>query len=207
MAPDLRGHGRAAAVRPISFTACVEDVAALAPERFVLCGYSLGGRIALHVALALGERVSKLVLVSAGAGIENDGERAERRAVDGALASRIERAGIEEFIDYWSEQPLFAGDPEHVQAEVSAEARRNTPDGLAAALRGIGQGLMPPLWDRLGELEMPVAALAGERDRRYVALAERLAQELPGGRAVVVPGAGHRLALESPDAVAAAIVT
>src|SRR5439155_9408893 len=64
IAPDLPGHGTAADVRPVSFEVCVERVLAAAPERFVLAGYSLGGRIALHVALAAPERVSRLVLLS-----------------------------------------------------------------------------------------------------------------------------------------------
>ena len=52
LAPDIRGHGSAAGDRPIDFAECAADVLAAAPERFGLCGYSLGGRIALHVALA-----------------------------------------------------------------------------------------------------------------------------------------------------------
>ena len=76
---------------------------------------------------------------------------------------------------------------------------------LAAALRGIGTGVMAPLWERLGELKMPVAVLAGERDAKYVALGERLVAALPAATLTIVPGAGHALPLEAPAAVAAAI--
>src|ERR1700728_4014819 len=70
LALDLPGHGEAAdAERRITFAGCVEHVLARSPERFALCGYSLGGRVALHVALAAPERVSRLVLVSTSAGI------------------------------------------------------------------------------------------------------------------------------------------
>src|SRR4051794_14771243 len=89
LALDLRGHGAAAARRPIDFAACAGDVLAAAPERFVLAGYSLGGRIAQHVALAAPERVERLMLVSTTAGIEDAGERAARRAADEALAARV----------------------------------------------------------------------------------------------------------------------
>ena len=67
---------------------------------------------------------------------------------------------------------------------------------------------MEPLWDRLGELDgMPVTIIAGERDGRYAALGRRLAGALPGARMLVVPGAGHGLPREAPQAVAAAIAT
>ena len=85
LVPDLRGHGAARAARPVTFDTCVADVLAAAPERFVLCGYSMGGRIALHVALAAPERVERLVLVATTAGIDDEAERAARRADDERL--------------------------------------------------------------------------------------------------------------------------
>jgi 2-succinyl-6-hydroxy-2,4-cyclohexadiene-1-carboxylate synthase len=205
VAPDLRGHGYAAGRRPVTFAACVADVLAAAPARFALAGYSMGGRLALHVALAAPERVARLVLVSATAGLEDRAERAARRAADEALATRIEAQGLEAFADAWQAQPLFAADPPAVAAAARADQARNRPEGLAAALRGIGAGAMAPLWDRLGLLAMPALALAGERDGRYVALGRRLAAGLPRGQLVVVPGAGHRLVLEAPEAVVHAI--
>ncbi|HEV2785448.1 MAG TPA: alpha/beta fold hydrolase, partial [Solirubrobacteraceae bacterium] len=67
-------------------------------------------------------------------------------------------------------------------------------------------GVMAPLWERLGQLrDLPVAVLAGERDPKYVGIGERLARTLPRGTLRVVPGAGHALPLEAPNAVAAAI--
>src|SRR5258705_9485645 len=116
LAPDLRGHGAAAGRRPIGFAECVADVLAAAPERFALCGYSLGGRVAQHVALSAPERVTGLVLVSTTAGIEDAAERAERRSADEALAARTERGSIEDFVATWREQPLFEGDPPWVAA-------------------------------------------------------------------------------------------
>jgi 2-succinyl-6-hydroxy-2,4-cyclohexadiene-1-carboxylate synthase len=200
--PDSRGHGAAAAARPVTAEACVADIAAGAPERFTLCGYSLGGRLALHAALALGaERVERLVLVSASAGIEDEAERAARRAADEELAQLLESDGLAAFAARWRELPLFAGDPEWVRDEVEAEQLRADPAGLAAALRGLGAGTLPAVWGRLGELAMPLTVLAGERDRRYVDLAARLGAP----DTVIVPGAGHRLQLEVPQAVAEAL--
>jgi 2-succinyl-6-hydroxy-2,4-cyclohexadiene-1-carboxylate synthase len=205
-APDLPGHGMAATERPVTFERCVERVLAGAPDRFVLCGYSLGGRVALHVALAAPERVTGLVLVATTAGIEDDGERAARRAADEALAAEFEELAISQVADRWLGQTLFAADPPDARELQRRDVLRNVPSGLAAALRGTGTGVMTPLWDRLGELTMPATMIAGERDAKYVALGERLAAALPGaGPPVVVPGAGHGLPREAPEAVAAAL--
>jgi 2-succinyl-6-hydroxy-2,4-cyclohexadiene-1-carboxylate synthase len=176
-------------------------VLAAAPERFVLCGYSMGGRIALHVALAAPRRVARLVLIGATAGLEDDAERAARRARDEALAARIEQGTIEEFARTWRAQPLFADDPAWVAELAQADYLRNEPAALAAVLRGLGTGVMTPAWDRLGELTMPVTLIVGERDAKYRDLAERMAAKLPGARVAVVPEAGHAVHLEAPEAV------
>jgi 2-succinyl-6-hydroxy-2,4-cyclohexadiene-1-carboxylate synthase len=190
---------------PVSADGVAALVAARAPERFVLGGYSMGGRLALHTALALRERVSRLVLVSASAGVEDDAARAERRLADEALAGEIERHGVEWFVARWREAPLFAGDPGRVHDEVAEDERRLTPATLAASLRGLGPGAMAPMWERLGELAMPVAILAGARDARYVAQSERMVVSIPDATLEVVGGVGHRLALEAPTVVAAAL--
>jgi 2-succinyl-6-hydroxy-2,4-cyclohexadiene-1-carboxylate synthase len=205
LAPDLPGHGAAGDRRPIGFASCIEDLAAAAPPRFALCGYSQGGRIALHLALANPGRVTSLVLVSTTAGIEDPAARAARRAADEALAERIEREPLEDFVTRWRDQPLFADEPDGVRRAAVADQLRNTTSGLAAALRGLGAGAMQPVWDRLGELRIPATVLAGERDTRYLSLGRRLAQELPDARIEVVAGAGHGLLLEGPLAVAAAL--
>jgi 2-succinyl-6-hydroxy-2,4-cyclohexadiene-1-carboxylate synthase len=205
LAPDLRGHGAAGSRRPIDMDSCVRDVAALAAGRFALAGYSMGGRIALHVALAHPERVSRLVLVSTTAGIDDPRERARRRARDDELAGWIAEHAIADVADRWGAQALFAGQTPEVAAAARADRLCNAPAHLAAALRGIGTGAMAPLWERLAELRMPVAVLAGERDAKFVALAQRLAGALPRSALTIVPGAGHALTLEAPAAVAAAI--
>ena len=208
LAPDIRGHGAAAARRPIDVASCVEDVVGLAAPRFALAGYSQGARLALHVALAHPDRVTRLVVVSGTAGIEDDRERARRRVADEELAAWMEADGrlMSEVADRWAAQALFAGQPAAVAAAARADRLVNDPAHVAAALRGIGAGAMEPLWSRLRELDdTPVAVLAGERDPKYVGLGERLARALPHAALRVVSGAGHALPLEAPAAVAAVI--
>ncbi len=205
LAPDLPGHGQAADRRPASFSACTAYVRALAGDRCVLVGYSMGGRIALHAALALPAIVERLVLIGASPGIADAAEREQRRRADEALADRIEAIGVAAFAEEWGAQPLFAGQDPRVTAAAHADRLRNTPAGLAAALRGLGTGVMPPVWDRLGELAVPVTLVAGERDAKFRAIAERMAAAIPAARLDVVPDAGHAVQLERPQAVAAAV--
>ena len=204
LALDLPGHGEAGALRPVTVAACTEWVHTLSPRRFALAGYSMGGRIALRVALADPDRVSRLVLISTTAGIESEEQRIMRRAADEALAQRLGREPFEQFVRRWRAQPLFADDPPAVNEAARADQRRNDPLGLAAALRGIGAGALTPVWDRLGELAMPALVLAGQRDERYAAIGRRLADALPRGELRIVPG-GHTLPLENPQAVADAL--
>ena len=119
----------------------------------------------------------------------------------------MERDGrlMSEVADRWGAHPLFATQSAAVAAAARADRLANRPADLAAALRGIGTGVMAPLWERLSELTMPVAVLAGELDRKFVALGERLAAALPQATLTIVAGAGHALPLEAPAAVAGAL--
>ena len=198
--PDLPGHGQSSE-RPAGFAAATAYIRALEPD--ILVGYSMGGRLALHAAFTL--RPQRLVLVGASPGLADDDERAARKRADDALADRIEQIGIEAFATEWAAQPLFEGQPERVRAAAYADRLRNTPQGLAAALRGLGTGVMEPLWDRLPELDLPVTLIAGERDEKFRSIAERMRERLPRAELTVVPGAGHAAQLERPELVAAAI--
>ena len=202
VAPDLPGHGQFAFRRPASFAACDAYLRALTDAPFTLAGYSMGGRIALHAALAIGSRIRRLVLVGASPGLADRAEREQRRAAERALADRFEAIGVEGLAREWAAQPLFSGMPRGIAEQADADRRRNTAGGLAAALRGLGTGVMPPLWERLGELAMPVDLVVGARDEKFRALAERMAERIPAARVHVVAAAGHAAHLEQPGAVA-----
>jgi 2-succinyl-6-hydroxy-2,4-cyclohexadiene-1-carboxylate synthase len=205
VAPDIRGHGAASGVRPVSLAAVVGDVGAMASGPVELVGYSMGGRIALHAALALPGRVGRLVLIGASPGIADEGARAERVAADERLAGEVEQMTIEAFAERWAQTSVLADQPPPVQAAVREQRLRNTPAGLAAALRGLGTGALPSLWDRLGELTVPVDLVVGERDEKFRAIAQEMAGGLPKASLHVVSGAGHAVHLEAPDAMAEVI--
>ena len=199
--PDLPGHGQSA-LKTASFDACAAYIRALGAKTLV--GYSMGGRIALYTALNT-PGIERLVLLGASPGIENEQERKHRKAQDDKLADRIEQIGTEAFAREWAEQPLFADQPERVSNGAYADRLRNTPRGLANALRGLGTGVMPPLWDQLEQLTIPVTLITGERDEKFHALAEAMRQRLPNATHVVISDAGHAAQLEHPDRVAQAI--
>ena len=167
-------------------------------------GYSLGARWALAVALARPDVVRSLVLVGGTAGIDDPTERARRRAEDEGRAAHLEAVGVDAFVDEWLAMPLFAGIPPEHRCD---DARRaNTVAGLASSLRLAGQGAVAPMWDRLGEVRVPVLVVAGALDQRYGALGRRLVDTLPDAGLAVVPRAGHGAHLEQPQAFLDAVL-
>lgn len=209
--PDIRGHASASEQRPVELAAVLADIgdaltaAGLAPsEPFTLVGYSQGGRIALHAALdpGLGRRLRGLVLIGASPGLRDDRERAERRAADERLAAEFEELTIEQLAERWERTPILGGITAAQAARARAERLRSTPSGLAAALRGLGTGALPSLWQRLGEIAVPAVLLAGERDRKFQALNAQMARAMPHARTAVVAGTGHAVQLERPAQIA-----
>lgn len=214
VAVDLPGHGRSPLPPPPpqALPATVQALEALLDRlelpRVAVLGYSLGGRLALHLALDAPERVAALVLESATAGIEEPAERARRAEEDEALAAELEREGLERFVARWEAQPLFATQAALPGNTLAGQRRLrlgHDPVGLAAALRGLGQGACPPVWDRLGEVTMPTLVVAGTLDPKYAAIARRLADGLPQSRLAVLDGAGHATHLERPKAFASLV--
>jgi 2-succinyl-6-hydroxy-2,4-cyclohexadiene-1-carboxylate synthase len=208
--PDLRGHGetRTESGAPCSMDACTRDLEMLwghlGVERTHLVGYSMGGRLALHVAARRPERILSLLTIGAHAGLEEEAREGRRRG-DEALATRIETDGLEAFVNYWGDLPLFAGIERRgpaFSAQVRAERMTNHVAGLACSLRGMGAGAMDPLWDDLARVPFPCTFVAGQLDHGYVSSARRLAATVPHGRVEVVPRAGHTVHLERPDAFA-----
>ena len=182
---------------------------ALGHERAAWIGYSLGGRTALHLAVRHPEAVAALVLEGASPGIADPEQRAAREAEDAARAERIERDGVEAFIDEWEQVPLFATQfelPADVRAAIRATRVANTASGLANSLRGMGTGSQEPLHDRLGEVRVPSLLLAGALDTRYVAAAEEMARAMPDATSQVIEGAGHAAHVERPEAFASVVL-
>jgi 2-succinyl-6-hydroxy-2,4-cyclohexadiene-1-carboxylate synthase len=211
VAVDLVGHGRSDAPADpahYSMDACIAQVAAALDVLRVrtpvhALGYSMGGRVALSLAVAQPEAVASLVLVGASPGLAEPAERAARVAADRALARQIEDQGLESFVDAWMSQPLFASQGllgAGFLERARAQRMRCDPKGLANSLRGMGTGAMPPLHERLHALDRPVCLVAGAHDAKFVELAESMSQRLPDARCDRVEGVGHAAHLENGPA-------
>lgn len=208
IALDLPGHGETImGGRGFDFSlehtaeVVVGALDTIGVSRFALVGYSMGGRLALQLALAHPGCVERLVLESAAPGLATARARARRRRADDALAAAIETAGIAAFVRRWETLPLFRS-LTHLPAPTREVLRRErlacSPAGLAASLRGMGTGVQPWLGRRLNELAMPVLLVAGTLDRKFTRIARRLAARIPRSRLAIVNGAGHIPHLEQP---------
>jgi 2-succinyl-6-hydroxy-2,4-cyclohexadiene-1-carboxylate synthase len=208
LAVDLPGHGASVGLPPAAYTtegatrALLGLLDELEIERLVLAGYSMGGRLALYLALRHPGRFAGVFLESASPGIEDASEREARRRSDEEKAARLESGDFEVFVRGWYRQPLFASlarDEERLRATIEARLR-NAPDELARSLRGMGTGSQPSLWGELAALETPALAVAGGLDEKYVSVSRLMASLCPRMRYAVVPEAGHSVRLEAPGA-------
>ncbi len=206
LAPSLPGHGDAVGLPGAAYTmdGAADRVADAIAERWgdapaAVAGYSMGGRLALHLAMRHPARVAALALVSASAGLATDAERAARARVDDARTSALV-ADPEAFHTAWVHLPLFA-------TLAPAQRERLVADRLAGldaaeaarALSGLSVARQPWHGASLGRIRVPAVAVAGERDPTYLALARAMA---PPFGVETVPGAGHALLAEAPTAVA-----
>ncbi len=210
--PDLPGHGEsvgAVGEESMSLPQLLDDLVALAGEgRAVWGGYSLGGRLALQVAVRHPQKVEALVLVSSSPGIEGKEARRARRERDEAWAQLALSMPPAEFLTAWKSQTLFSS-----LRRGSEEVRRRddfgrtgvTPSGLATSLRLLGAGTLPPLWDHLPHLSMPVLLVVGGEDPVYLDITAHMARQIPNCRRVVLPGVGHALPVEAPEPLSLAL--
>lgn len=213
-APDIIGHGTAPAPRaiaPYAMGAEVERMSALLPRGALLVGYSMGGRLALALAVEQARRgaaLGGLVLIGASPGLAIADERAARVRADRALADHIEAVGVEGFLAEWARKPIIASQrriESAVRAAMAARRRAHRAWGLANSLRGMGTGAMTPLWTKLDTITCPALLVTGAEDEKFTAIAARMAARLPDAQTVVLAGAGHCAHLEAPAAFAASL--
>lgn len=210
LAVDLIGHGASAAPSdPAYYTMdrCVSDLTALLDllniDTLSVVGYSMGGRVALNLAAAAPHRVTALVLESASPGLAQPEDRFARLEQDLYLAGFLQRQGLEAFVDYWEQLPLFATQkqlPPEIARRQRSQRLAQRPHGLINSLRGMGTGAQRSLWRDLPGLHIPTLIVTGQLDTKYAAIGQQMARLLPEARLVTIPGAGHNVHLERPGA-------
>ncbi len=207
---DILGHGRStspsdpAAYRMENVASdllCLLDELDL-PEVHLL-GYSMGGRLALYLAVFYPERWRSLVLESASPGLDTAVSRQERVSKDNELADWIEANGIEAFVNRWEQLPMWASQDqlgEDVHQMLRRQRLQNDPVGLANSLRGMGTGQQPSLWPHLPALQLPTLLLAGALDNKFMTINQQMVAQMPNSILEVIKGAGHTIHLERPSA-------
>ncbi len=205
---DLPGHGLSAGCpgglyrMPETARALLAVLDDLGVGQCVPVGYSMGGRLALYLALTHPDRCRALVVESGSPGLASKQERAARREWDEAKASELERQGLDTFLEAWYRQPLFhsIGRDETRFAGLMDRRRHNDPAGLARSLRLMGTGSQPSLWPRLSEIPFAWLAVAGELDSRYRKTMQDMVSVSEKGRLAIIPDAGHNTHFENPEA-------
>jgi 2-succinyl-6-hydroxy-2,4-cyclohexadiene-1-carboxylate synthase len=208
VAVDLPGHGVSTGLPDERYTvegaaeAVLRVLDRLEIPRAVLVGYSMGGRLALYLALRHPDRCAGLFLESASPGLEDAGERAARCRADEGKAALLEGGDLRGFLHYWYRQPLFAplARDEDLLRRTIEDKTRNDPAELAKSLQGMGTGRQPSLWGELPDLRVPALAVAGGLDEKFVGISRRMASINAGMRSAVVPDAGHNVHAEAPGA-------
>lgn len=204
IAVNLPGHGGTPIDPDESFATLAADVIEvvddLGADTFSILGYSMGGRIALYLALQYAMRIDALILESASPGLRTQAERSQRQTWDDEQATRIESTPLDEYARTWYAQPLFASLANHpdLRDTLIANRRNNDPAALATAIRQLGTGRQLPLWDELPEHRIPTLLIAGALDEKYTQLAHAMAESCPVAQTTIIESAGHNTHAESP---------
>ena len=211
---DLPGHGRSASLdrrRSWSMENTAKGAIALLEKlgihKCFLAGYSMGGRLALYLALHYPRYFAKVILESASPGLKTEPERRERIARDEQLARRLEAGDFREFLHGWYRQPLFQTLVQHPRFEEIFQNRlQNDPRGLAKSLRDMGTGAQPSLWEQLPGNKIPLLLVVGEKDAKFRALAGEMAEHCRAIRIETIAGCGHNVHFENAGAFAEALI-
>lgn len=207
--PDMIGHGKTEA--PASPDRYKIELAAndlrtildqLGVEQVDLLGYSMGGRLALTFAILYPDKVRNLILESTSPGLSSETERINRREHDGKLAAFITEKGMEAFVEYWENIPLFSTMtvlPSEVKKKIRQQRLSHSPQGLANSLVGMGTGAQPSWWDHLQQIKQPVLLLTGQRDAKFCRIAERMQKEFTNSRWVTIENSGHTIHVEEAE--------
>lgn len=225
LTPDLPGHG----LNPLPCSEFDFDGVCDAMEHYLaehevsqfhLLGYSLGGRLALHLAKRLqakqeqdghqSERLLSLTLESCHPGLADESARNERLGSDGLWAERLANEPLGQFLDDWYRQGVFAHLDDVSRARLIEKRLQDHPDTqrnqLVALYRATSLGRQQDLWQLPALLSCPVNFVYGEHDSKFAAIARNW-QQLAPANSHCIRGAGHNCHAEQPGALAALLLS
>lgn len=206
IALDLLGHGSSEGAEMHYRFSTNEQVADLRTfiERIIdrpviLMGYSMGARLALSFAIKYPQLLAGLILESGSFGLEDPSEAQMRQSLDGHRADEIQ-ANFKDFLVHWNAMPLFQSLHSKVlPSEYCTIQTFQDPFWMANSLLGFGTGTMPCLHNELVKLKVPTQLLVGGDDAKFVAINQRMHQQLPNSYLSVIRNSGHRIHIDSPE--------
>ncbi|GMQ58854.1 2-succinyl-6-hydroxy-2,4-cyclohexadiene-1-carboxy late synthase [Vallitalea sediminicola] len=208
---DLIGHGKTQSPKDMKYydvkylmKAINHIVKSITDTKYILYGYSMGGRIALAYALEYQDELSHLVLESSSYGIEDESMRKKRFDNDSRLAEDIRHNGIEWFESYWSNISIF-----ETQKMLDEDARNaikkirlsNNIRGLSNSLIGFSQGRVNCLRSELYKLNIGVTYVSGELDEKYTSIGEEFTKIIKNINHVRVESSGHNVHMEKTQSI------
>jgi pimeloyl-ACP methyl ester carboxylesterase len=204
--PDQRGFGGSSGEPPIaSIAAMADDAVALLDALHVgepafVCGVSMGGYVAQHVAARHPERVRGLILCDT----KLEADTPEARAGRASLAAKVGRLGTEILADAMLGKLLAPGETARADERRPAVGRQRA-ETVQAALAAMGQ--RPDMTEAMRRLTVPTLLMVGAEDTfTPPETMQRMETLLPDARLLVVPAAGHLVPLEAPQVFNAAVV-
>jgi pimeloyl-ACP methyl ester carboxylesterase len=190
-----------------SIVAMADRVLHDAPPRFALAGHSMGGRVALEVARAAPERVSRLALLDTGfearpAGAQGEQEASRRRH----LVAVAQQSGMRAMGTEWLQgmlHPASAADGVLVERLLAMIERHSAAEHSAQVRALLGR---PDATELLPRIRCPTLVACGRQDAwSPLARHEAMAALIPGCQLVVFEQCGHMSTMERPAAVTAAL--
>ncbi len=207
LAVDLPGHGNTQVkggdeFYTLSNTAkgLIQWLEDLQIQQCFLVGYSMGGRLALYLALYYPQYFQKVILESASPGLKTAKERSQRYLSDLRLAEELEQQNLEDFLIRWYEKPLFKTFKSHSNSEsILARRLQNNPTELAKSLRWMGIGNQPSLWEKLSQTQIPLLLLVGGLDEKFITINQEMANLCSTAQLEIIPDCGHNIHIENPQ--------
>ncbi len=206
IAIDLPGHGKTVVngsegnYRMENCTnGLVHFLDSLGIDKCNIVAYSMGGRLALYMVINFPNRFERVVLESASPGLKTEQERQDRRARDNILAKRLEKDSLEQFLNEWYDQPLFATLKQDKKwfarflTNRIDNSKSGSTTGLATSLRMMGTGVQPSLWDQLKKIQARLLLIVGEKDDKFKRIAAEMAPRCPKASIYIVEDAGHNV--------------
>ncbi|MFQ3544725.1 2-succinyl-6-hydroxy-2,4-cyclohexadiene-1-carboxylate synthase [Halobacillus rhizosphaerae] len=203
---DMPGHAKTGVIGEVTMEQFCHDVNTLLEQLLIpkvhLLGYSMGGRAALTFTVLYPERVKGLLLESASPGLKSSEEQADREAKDRDLAKMISEEGLEAFVSFWENIPLFVTQRNlsvNRKYQLRTERLQHQKEGLIQSLISMGTGKQASMWAYLKDVSIRVVLVTGTEDQKFVRINKEMQQLLPDSKVVKVQGAGHAVHLEDPE--------